>query len=377
MSLRHNDPVSVRTWGHPVTEDRSTWGRLLGAGIWLVFLGNPLGELLDRPSDWQKWLGLLCLAGFVVTYLYGLGLVRWFHVNRHYATSALFVLTLLVLFAGVVPGAGDQSLTCLVFVAALAVSTFRAWTGLLVAGTLFVAVLVVGRTVDGWSAHGNDFAILLATGAVWSFRLAWQRQAQLAQAEKELSDLAVEEERSRIARDLHDILGHSLTVIAVKSELGGKLLDSDLERARAELEDIQRLARDALADVRSTTSGLRSLSLPREIAAARSALESAGIEPHLPTVADAVPSAVRELYAWTLREAVTNVIRHSAATRCDVEMDGEVLTVVDDGIGAASTRGDGNGLEGLRQRVRQAGGTISTGPGPGGRGFEVRLVVPA
>ena len=358
-----------------VGRDRSAWGRLLGAGIWLVFLGNPLGTLLSRDGDWQEWLGLTCLGAFVVVYLGGLALTRWVHVNGRYGTSVVLVAAMLVLFAGVVPGAGDQALTCIVFVAALAVSTFRAWSGLVAAGLLFVGVAVAGRSVDGWSAHGNDFAVLLATGAVWSFRIGYQRQAALARAERELSDLAVEEERSRIARDLHDILGHSLTVIAVKSELSGKLLDADPERARAELEDIQRLARDALADVRSTTSGLRSLSLPREIAAARSALESAGIEPHLPTVADAVPSAVRELYAWTLREAVTNVIRHSSATRCDVEMSGTELRVLDDGVGPRAVAGDGNGLDGLRQRVRAAGGTVSTGPGPDGHGFELRLAV--
>ncbi|RYJ07420.1 MAG: sensor histidine kinase [Actinomycetales bacterium] len=358
-----------------VAPDRSAWGRVLGAGIWLVFLGNPLGALLDRSGDWQEWLGLASLGAFVVVYLVGLSLTRWVHVNGRHGTAVLLTVVMLVLFIGVIPGAGDQALTCIVFVAAIAVSTFRAWSGLVVAALLFAGVFVAGRVVDGWAAHGNDFAVLLATGAVWSFRIGFQRQAQLARAEKELSDLAIEEERSRIARDLHDILGHSLTVIAVKSELGGKLVDADPVRARSELEDIQRLARDALADVRSTTSGLRSLSLPREIAAARSALESAGIEPHLPTVADAVPSAVRELYAWTLREAVTNVIRHSSATRCDVSMSESVLSILDDGVGPGRTAGDGNGLEGLRQRVRAAGGTVTSGPGPDGRGFELRLAV--
>ena len=133
---------------------------------------------------------------------------------------------------------------------------------------------------------------LLAAAAVWSFRLAWQRQAKLIEAERDLSELAVQEERARIARDLHDILGHSLTVISVKAELAERLLDDDPVRAKAELEDLQRLSRDALADVRSTAQGIRGISLPGEIASARMALESAGIEPLLPTVADEVPSTV-------------------------------------------------------------------------------------
>ena len=220
-------------------------------------------------------------------------------------------------------------------------------------------------------------AVVLAAAAVWSFRLAWQRQARLVAAERELSELAVEEERARIARDLHDILGHSLTVISVKAELAERLFDDDPDRARAELEDLQRLSRDALADVRSTAQGIRGISLPGEIASARMALESAGIEPLLPTVADEIPSRWRELFAWTLREGVTNVIRHSRATRCEVELDAGRISVIDDGRGPWADGGNGNGLDGLRQRARLVGATVTTSPGPGDRGFALTVSVPA
>src|SRR5699024_10501705 len=155
-----------------------------------------------------------------------------------------------------------------------------------------------GRLVPGWSADGNGFAIFLASLAVFAFRMAFMRQQQLVFAERELADQALVEQRSRIAQDLHDILGHSLTVISVKSELAERMLDVDTDRARAELKDVERLTRDALADVRSTTAGLRGVSLPGEVAAARDALESAGIEARLPTVTDDVPSRWRELFAW-------------------------------------------------------------------------------
>lgn len=359
-----------------IVEDRTALGRLLGAGIWLVFLGNPLGELL-KQNDWTEWLGVPALVLFAVVYLIGLARIRVAHLHRRYLTSVAFVLALLVLAAAVVPGAGDQALTCLVFVAALSVASLPSWSGLAVSGVLFMVAVVAGRTVPDWSAHGNDFAIVLATGAVWSFRLAWQRQGRLMQAEQELAELAVEEERSRIARDLHDILGHSLTVVSVKAELAERLLDSDPERARRELADLRRLTRDALADVRSTARGIRGISLPGEIASARSALESAGVDAHLPTVADDVPSQWRELFAWAIREGVTNVIRHSGASRCGVELGSDRVTVTDDGRGIGMDTAPGSGLEGLRQRARLSGATVITGPAPGGRGFRLSVEVPA
>jgi two-component system sensor histidine kinase DesK len=283
---------------------------------------------------------------------------------------------LLACFGVLVPGAGDQSMTCLVFIAALAMAILPTWQSFTVVGILCAAITAAGFWVSGWSAHGNNFAVLLAAAAVFSFRLAWQRQAKLSMAERDLSELAVEEERARIARDLHDILGHSLTVISVKAELAERLFDTEPERARAELTDLQRLTRDALADVRSTAQGIRGISLPGEIASARMALESAGIEPLLPTVADEVPSRWRELFAWTLREGVTNVIRHSQATRCEVELDADRISVTDDGRGPCPDDGSGNGLEGLRQRARLVGATITTSPGPGDRGFSLTMSVP-
>ena len=341
-----------------VAEDRTAWGRLLGAGIWLVFLSNPLGALIDR-DDWKGPVGVVALGVFAVVYLVGLARVRIAHIEQQHLTSVTFLIVLLVLTGVVIDGAGDQGLTCLVFIAALAVASLPSWYGMGVAAVLFVVAAVSGRTIDGWAPHGNDFAILLASGAVWSFRLAWQRQGQLIQAKQQLTDLAVEEERSRIARDLHDILGHSLTVVSVKAELA----------------DLRRLTRDALADVRATARGIRGISLAGEIAAARSALESAGIEPHLPTVVDAVPSQWRELFAWTIREGVTNVIRHSGATRCDIEIGPAEVTVTDNGHGADGS-GSGSGIEGLRQRARSTGSaTVVTGPAPGGPGFRLSVVV--
>lgn len=357
--------------------DRARFGRLLGAGIWLFFLGNPLGALLGHDNIGERTMGLVALAVFVPVYLHGLSRIPQFHMRHQTALAWSYVAILLTCFAATVPGAGDQSLTCLVFVAALSVAILPTWQAGVMVAMLFIGTTVAGYGIDGWSAHGNNFAVLLAAAAVFSFRLAWQRQAKLMLAERDLAELAVEDERARIARDLHDILGHSLTVIAVKAELAERLLDADPERARAELLDLQRLSRDALADVRSTAAGIRGISLPGEIASARMALESAGIESVLPTVADEVPSRWRELFAWTLREGVTNVIRHSGARRCEVELQPDRITVTDDGNGHGGRDEQGNGLDGLRQRARLAGATLTTGPGPGGQGFSLVMSVPA
>lgn len=357
--------------------DRARFGRLLGAGIWLFFLGNPLGELFKNDNLTERYAGLAALVVFVPVYLHGLSRIPHFHMKQQYLLAWTYIAILLACFGVIVPGAGDQSMTCLVFIGALAMATLPTWQAFTVVGALFAAITTADLGIDGWAAHGNNFAVLLAAAAVFSFRLAWQRQAKLMLAERDLSELAVEEERARIARDLHDILGHSLTVISVKAELAERLLDTDPERARAELADLRRLSRDALADVRSTAQGIRGISLPGEIASARMALESAGIQPQLPTVADEVPSRWRELFAWTLREGVTNVIRHSDATMCEVEMGADSIRVVDDGRGPCPDDGSGNGLEGLRQRARLAGATVTTGPGHGDRGFSLMVSVSA
>lgn len=352
-------------------------GRLLGAGVWLLFLGNPVNALFRQDNVGLRVMGLAAIGVFVVVYMHGLSRIPKFHMHNQYVRAWGYLTILLACSALVIPGAGDEALTCLVFFAALAMSILPIVWSLIVVAATFAGVTAAGYGVDGWSPHGNNFAVLLAAAAVWSFRLAWQRQAKLAVAERDLSDLAVEEERARIARDLHDILGHSLTVISVKAELAERLLDSDPAGARAELDDLQRLSRDALADVRSTAQGIRGISLPGEIASARMALESAGIEPDLPTVADDVPSRWRELFAWTLREGVTNVIRHSEASRCEVELAANRIRVTDDGRGPCPGDGSGNGLEGLRQRARLAGATVTTSPGPGDRGFSLTVSVPA
>jgi two-component system sensor histidine kinase DesK len=245
-----------------------------------------------------------------------------------------------------------------------------------VAGLVFSAV-GLGYGLPDWQPQWDFLPeLLLACFAAYGVDQIVLRNAQLTVAREQIVELAVGRERERLARDVHDILGHSLTVITVKSELVGRLIeDAGPERARVEVAEIEQLARGALADVRATVAGTREVSLAGELAAARRALESAGIEAELPGSVEGAPAVHRELFAWTLREGVTNVVRHSAARHCRVRWDAECLEVVDDGRGIGVTAA-GTGLAGLRARAEQAGARLESGPLPGG-GFRLRLVVGA
>ena len=215
-------------------------------------------------------------------------------------------------------------------------------------------------------------SMVLAMAAVTGGMIASQRQRALAEAREENARLAVQDERNRMARDVHDILGHSLTVITVKAELAARLMEVSPERAKVEVADLERLARDALADVRQAVAGFREMSLPAELARARSSLAAAGIEADLPTAADAVPSHLRELCAWTLREGVTNVIRHSEATTCRVTLDERGITIADDGVGHAGPASRAPGWWASRSVPRQRAPGWSTRAVPP-HGFELSV----
>jgi len=350
------------------------------AAVWLVYLYENVKALLAQPNLWWRGTGLVAVAAFGVTYLVLARLARQGRIGGPAPRPAhlwLGIGVLLVLFGLQVPGAGNHALTCLVYIAALAMIGLPVRQGLAAAAILFTAAEVLPATAPGWSDNGYGLAVLLGSLATYGIRVAGERQERLVSAERELAGLAVQNERARIAGDLHDILGHSLTVVAVKAELAQRLLDVDLDRARRELADLETLARDALADVRSTALGVRGISLPGEIAAAREALAAANVEARLPGAADEVPSRNRELFAWTIREAVTNIVRHSRARHVEVRLGPASVEIVDDGVGAAVVTGDGQGLAGLRRRAEALGAQLTAGRREDQPGFRVRVEVPS
>jgi two-component system, NarL family, sensor histidine kinase DesK len=354
----------------------------LFAAIWLFYLAENLRELLKRPNGWERDLGLVALAAFAVMYLVVIAQLRVLRNAGTRRSGRLVVrmwaglILLLALTAVQVPAIGFHALTCIVYIAAAAMMGLPMSQAIPFAAVLLLAVEGTTRLIPGWSDTGYGLAVLLGSAATWGIRLAGERQARLRVAQSEIAALAVQNERARIAADLHDILGHSLTVVTVKAELAQRLLDVDLERARKELRELEALARDALSDVRATAMGVRGISLPGEIAAAREALAAAHVTADLPGAADEVPTRNRELFAWTIREAVTNIVRHSRASLCEVRLTPDSVEIVDNGAGDTTPAPDGQGLKGLRRRADAHGAELTVGCREDHPGFRVRVEVP-
>jgi two-component system sensor histidine kinase DesK len=356
----------------------------LFAAVWLFYLVDNVKALLDQPEMRWRSIGLTAVVLFAASYLYLASMARYVRIKQPTRSRAfvirawLGITAMLALWALQIPGAGSHSLTCLVYVAAFAMVSIPLQQAIPFAALLVAVAEALPAAVPGWTDNGYGLAVLLGSAACWGIRLASERQNRLMDAQTELSALAVQNERARIANDLHDILGHSLTVVAVKAELAQRLLNVDVDRARRELADLESLARDALSDVRSTAMGVRGISLPGEIAAAREALAAANVEADLPGAADEVPSRNRELFAWTIREAVTNIVRHSKAKHAYVRLGPGSVEIVDDGVGClAPGSPDGQGLSGLRRRADALGATLFVGGRDDQQGFRVRVEVPS
>ncbi|HRI94596.1 MAG TPA: sensor histidine kinase [Nocardioides sp.] len=362
------------------TESPTLGGRLgpLFAGIWLFFLLNPLLEGWAHRDELRGVLGMLFTVAFAAVYM--LLWVRARAVRGRLVTnpplswSLPYIGSLAVLGALTVWCVGEPGLACVVYVSVACVMVFSFRVAALIAIVLVLGTIALGAREEWGSQVGTAFAIMAASLAVFGMRAVMNRNIDLINAQIENARLAVDNERSRFARDLHDILGHSLTVITVKAELAQKLLDVDLDRARTEIADLERLSRDALTDVRRAVEGYREITLPGELVRARVALRAAEIDADLPNSTDDVPSELRELFAWTVREGVTNVIRHSGAAHCEVRLTPTSAEVRDDGTTAPSPTGHGSGLAGLRERAADVGATvITTELAPG---FSLRVVRP-
>src|SRR5690349_6436864 len=219
-------------------------------------------------------------------------------------------------------------------------------------------------------------AILLAITALYT-AYTGQQQMALRRSNEEIMRLATLAERERIGRDLHDLLGHTLSVIALKSELARKLIDRDLDSARTEIGEVERVARDALSQVRNAISGIRSTALPAEIVAATALLEAQGLVVKCETENVKLPHDRETALALSLREAATNIRRHAAAKGVTIRVRKEdtavVVEVADDGRGGRIV--PGNGLNGMRERLDTVGGSLSLEPNKDG-GTLLRAWVP-
>jgi two-component system, NarL family, sensor histidine kinase DesK len=355
------------------------WG-LAFAGIWLFYLLSPLSAAWALRDEARGWVGIVATLLFAAIYLGVFVRMRWRRTFAPFRAPlepaqglavVLVMVALAIVMCWAIGQTGDAAAVYIAVTCVMCLQTRWAWlASLTVALSTYAATL----WVPGWHRdEGILFGTLVATLAIWGITQAINRNIEVLSVREENARLALDDERNRFARDLHDILGHSLTVITVKAELANRLVDVDLDRARAELEDLERLSRDALADVRRAVEGYRELTLPGELARARTALSAAEIDADLPNSTDDVPTDRRELFAWTVREGITNVIRHSGATRCSVVLGEHAVEVRDDGRGPADT-GAGHGLTGLRERAAALGGTVVTSSLE--PGFSLKVIVP-
>jgi two-component system, NarL family, sensor histidine kinase DesK len=272
-------------------------------------------------------------------------------------------------FALVTGDPGDLTMLAYAVAAAILLLPLR-WgmaVGLLTAVAVMAGTWIVGGAVD-W---GDTFVLIMLTVGMVTVTQLIRTINQLRAAHDQIRALAVADERSRLARDLHDVLGHSLTTITVKTGLARRILESGAEPARAlaELHDAERLSRQALTEIRATVSGYRRPSLAAELAGVHEALRAADITAVLPQAVDDVAEELREPFAYVLREGVTNVIRHSGATRCEVRLGPRCLEIRDDGRPANEVAA-GTGLTGLAERMAAVGGRLTAEPLPG-KGFRL------
>jgi len=321
---------------------------------WLGYLGFLFIPVL---FGWIDWRGIVITVSTVPPFL-------WLYFRAMHCTERTVLLPILGIaaLAYLLVPFNQFANTYMIFVAAsaaflgslpLALATFGLLLGLfaleiwLLGLTMFTAViaLLVGTAV----CAGN-----------YQWRQKHRKDAELRLSHEEIRRLAQLAERERIGRDLHDLLGHTLSLIALKSELARKLMDRDPVAAGAEIAEVERVARDALAQVRRAVTGIRAAAIRPELASARLLLDGAGVQFDY-SVADITLAPAQETcLALVLREAVTNIHRHARAGRVEAslrrERDSAVFTIIDDGCGGASD--PGNGLRGMGERLRALGGEL-------------------
>jgi two-component system, NarL family, sensor histidine kinase DesK len=392
------DTVPLGRADDPFDAGRSGWRNVVLpvvlAGVWLVYLVQPLEEILTRPSGVWRTTGAVAIAAFSAAYItvfFQMRRRRWvtsagsvYEPYRLDRVNGALLAVMVMCFAAMIPSAGGASMAAVVYVVATVMMIVPLRLGWAVSLAAVAGTEAAASLVPGWqSDRGAGLAILLASVAVFGIRMALRRSQELMVARDDLARLAVQEERNRFARDLHDILGHSLTLVTMKAELAGRLVHVDPDAAEREIADVERLTREALADVRAAVSGYRGVTLAGELANARAALQAAGIAADLPSAVDDVPGERRALFGWAVREGVTNVVRHSGASRCTVSVSADAVEIRDDGRGRPTgpSPGEarlhvGHGLVGLGERARAVGGRVRTRSDTKGFSLRVEIVPP-
>jgi two-component system sensor histidine kinase DesK len=371
-----------------MNEQRSRWVGTAFALAWLVMLGFQIEIVAagahGHVAEAETVIG--ALVAFAAIYIW-----YWLRVANRDARlrgTAIAVggmlainLTLMAAYGGDRDAFQGLSYNFIYVVVVAAMGL--PWKAGVIASFLIAALTIginlVFMPTDVGAALGVTVLVFLIGLGMVSIRQMVSTIVELHTAREEMARLAVGEERLRFARDLHDLLGHSLSAIVLKSEVARGLLEHDPAQAGAAVEDIERVAREALRDVREAVAGYRKTNLAGELAGAREMLESAGISVRWNEDAGELPEEADTVLAWAVREGATNVLRHSRAREWLIKLErrngSALLEMVDDGPGHTTVAELGNGLRGLGERVAAVGGEMKAQPVEG-HGFRLAVRVP-
>jgi two-component system, NarL family, sensor histidine kinase DesK len=343
----------LKPWNKILKDKDHGWSPL----FWVLYLGFFFIDPVMSPASLRVWLlDAVGAALFLILY-FGLFVLECPRSLVHIGGMML----LGVLYQPINVGA------CTFFIFAAAMLPFCVETqtaAVLGLGAIGAIGAVEGLLlhVTGWTLfYSALFPVIIGAGNTF-FAERNRMNRKLRKASEEIEHLAKVAERERIARDLHDVLGHTLSVITLKSELAGKLIDRDPQRAGKEIREVEEISRQALSDVRDAIRGYRSKGLAAELAQAKCTLETAGVAVHCDaSTTIKLPPVHEGVLTMAVREAVTNVVRHAQANACSLRLEQQngscCLEIEDDGRGGSP--GEGNGLRGMRERVEMLGGTLT------------------
>ncbi len=380
MSARQLDWANVGEPGQLASPAEARWlasqRRWITGWRWYLLVAIPMVYLIFvAASVGQNSRGAGQVAGYAILAAFALCWLAApllfspfspFSPQRPLRGFWLYYALMATLSVAELPFARAAGFVLYVFLTILTVARLGVKSAPVVAG-FALAALLLPVAIPSWhvslQASFDDvtpIGIPIAGLIVFATHEVIRGNNALAEARAEVARLAAENERIRIARDLHDLLGHSLTTITVKAGLARRLGSADPARAVGQIAEVEELSRQALAEVRAAVSSYREVTVVGELARGRELLRASGIAADLPTATDVVDPGHCELLGWALREGITNVVRHARATTCAVRLSPDGVEIIDDGVGSAAPAG--NGLSGLRERVVAAGGSVDAGP---------------
>ncbi|MGW8888990.1 sensor histidine kinase [Streptomyces sp. NPDC055749] len=348
---------------------------------WLLMGMGSFSNLVQGKTP-NPWVGIVGIVAFNSLYIYVV--FRAFDKRAREAPSTRWALVAMgVVTCTLALAYGGSWLLFFMLLGLATGSVVRGrHLGPVVLGLSALAGLIAGFR-DGWGAINIAYGTFISAMVTAAILALSETVKELRETREELARSAVEQERLRFSRDLHDLLGHTLSVIVVKSEAARRLAPRDMGSALEQISDIESVGRQALTEIREAVTGYREGSLATELDRARSALSAAGIDPVVRQSGPPLPAQSEALLGWVVRESVTNAVRHSAASRCEIEVEGSAervrLKITDDGPGMPSEGSPpgrtGTGLTGLTERLAAAGGSLEAGPVERG-GFRVTAELP-